>query len=61
MLQIVTKCLCYISIMLGAWDRGRQMEQNKVSSDKYHKEKESRLRGIENEGEEVLYRSGKYL
>lgn len=25
-----------------------------VSSDKYHKEKESRLRGIENEGEEVL-------
>ena len=44
MLQIVTKCLCYISIMLGAWDRGRQMEQNKVSSDKYHKEKESRLK-----------------
>lgn len=32
MLQTVTKCLYYISITLGAWDRGRQMEQNKNKS-----------------------------
>ena len=51
-----------MSIMLAVWDRGRQMNKTKkVSSDKYHKEKERRLRGTENEGEEVLYRSGKYL
>lgn len=47
--------------MLGAQDTGIQINKTQVSSDKYYKEKESRLRGIESEGDEVLYRSGKYL
>lgn len=47
--------------MLGAQDTGIQINKTQVSNDKYYKQKESRLRGIEREGDEVLYRSGKYL